>query len=131
VPTGDLYIITKDAQSAGVYKAKAPVDPSKPTTLARVGAIRLGTGSRGLELVTGADISPDGRRVAIVSYSQGYELEVPAGGVFDDVWAERPVPVALGLRLQGESIAYRLDGRALLTTSEILPFQLQQVERRP
>jgi hypothetical protein len=128
--TGDVYVITKDAQSAGVYKAPAPVDTSKPTILARIGAVRLGTGTRGLELVTGADISPDGRRVAIATYAQGYELELPAGGVFDDVWAERPVPVALGPRLQGESIAYRLDGKALLTTSEIVPFQLQQVERK-
>jgi hypothetical protein len=128
--TGDVYVITKDAQSAGVYKAPAPVDTSKPTTLARVGAIRLGASTRGLELVTGADISPDGRRVAIVTYAQGYELELPAGAAFDDVWAERSVPIALGPRLQGESIAYRLDGNALLTTSEILPFQLQQVERK-
>lgn len=50
--------------------------------------------------------------------------------MFDDIWAGRPVPVALGARLQGESIAYRLDGRALLTTSEIVPFTLQQVERK-
>ncbi len=128
--TGDLYVITKDAQSAGVFKAPAPVDPSRPTVLARVGAVRLGTGTRGLEVVTGADISPDGRRVALASYSQGYELELPVGGVFDDIWAGRPVPVALGARLQGESIAYRLDGRALLTTSEIVPFTLQQVERK-
>ncbi len=130
--TGDIYIITKDAQSAGVYKApaSAPFDPSRLTTLARVGSLRLGTGSRGLELVTGADISPDGRRVAIATYAQGYELALPAGAMFDDIWAERPVPVALGARLQGESIAYRLDGKALLTTSEIVPFQLQQVERK-
>jgi len=128
--TGDVYVITKDAQSAGVYKAPAPVDTAKATTLAKVGTVRLGSGSRGLELVTGADIAPDGRRVALATYAQGYELELPAGAAaFDDIWAERPAPVILGPRLQGESIAYRLDGRALLTTSEIVPFTLQQVER--
>jgi hypothetical protein len=128
--TGDVYVVSKNAQAAGVYKAAAPLDPSKVTTLVQVGTIRLGSGSRGLELVTGGDIAPDGRRVALSSYAQGYELEVPAGAAFDDVWAERPVPVTLGPRLQGESIAYRLDGRALLTSSEILPWPLQQVERR-
>jgi hypothetical protein len=128
--TGDLYVISKDAQSARVYKAKAPLDPSKVTTLAQMGNIRLGTGPRGLEVVTGADISRDGTRVALSSYAQGYELEVPAGGTFDDVWSARPVPVTLGPRLQGEAIAYRLDGRALLTSSEISPWPLQQVERR-
>ena len=98
--------------------------------MVQVGTIRLGSGSRGLETITGADISPDGRRVAVSTYSQGYELELPSGSAFDDIWAQRPVAVALGARLQGEAVAYRLDGRALLTTSEIVPWTLQQVERR-
>jgi hypothetical protein len=128
--TGDVYVVSKDAQSAGVYKAAAPLEPSSTKALVRVGSIRLGTGTLGLETVTGGDISPDGSRVALSTYAQGYELELPSGGAFDDIWAERPVPVALGPRLQGESVAYRLDGRALLTTSEITPWPLQQVERR-
>ena len=128
--TGDLYVVSKDAQSARVYKAAAPLEASRPAALVQVGTIRLGSDSRGLEVVTGGDISPDGSRVALSSYAQGYELELPPGGVFDDIWAERPVPVALGSRLQGESVAYRLDGKALLTTSEITPWPLQQVERR-
>ncbi len=128
--TGDIYVISKDAQAARVYKATAPLDASKATTMTQVGNVRLGAGSRGLEQVTGADISPDGRRVALSTYAQGYELEAPASGPFDDIWSQPPAPVSLGPRLQGESIAYRLDGRALLTTSEIVPAPLQQVERR-
>ena len=128
--TGDVYVVSKDAQSAGVYKAAAPLEPSSPKALVRVGSVRLGTGTHGLEAVTGGDISPDGSRVALSTYAQGYELELPSGAAFDDIWAERPVPLDLGPRLQGESVAYRLDGRALLTTSEITPWPLQQVERR-
>ena len=128
--TGDVYVITKDAQAARVYKAAAPLDASKATTMIQVGTIRLGAGSRGLEQVTGADISSDGRRAALSTYAQGYELEAPPGGPFDDIWSQPPAPVVLGPRLQGEAIAYRLDGRALLTTSEIVPAPLQQVERR-
>jgi hypothetical protein len=129
--TGDVYVVAKDAQSAGVYKAPAPLDPSRTTTMARVGTVRLGTGMAGLEQVTGGDISPDGRRVALSTYAEGYELELPQGaGAFDDIWGQPLSPVALGPRLQGEAIAYRLDGRALLTTSEIAPSPLQQVERR-
>ena len=127
--TGDVYVITKDAQSARVYKAAAPLDPSRTATLVQVGNVRLGAGARGLEQVTGADISSDAQRVALSTYAQGYELEVPAGGPFDDVWSQPPAPVDLGPRLQGEAVAYRLDGRALLTTSEISPTPLQQVER--
>ena len=97
-----------------------------------MGTIRLSFGSRGLEVVTGGDISPDGRRVALSTYATGYELELAAGEIpFDDIWLRPPEPVALANRLQGESVAYSIDGRALITTSEIVPFALAQVERRP
>ena len=129
--TGDLYVIAKNASTATVYKAPAPLDPTKVTVLAPMGALRLGTGVRGPELVTGGDISPDGRRVAVVTYSSGYELAVPPGtDRFDAIWDQRPTPVTVGLRLQGESVAYRLDGGALITTSEMIPTPVQQVERR-
>ncbi|MDQ6727211.1 MAG: hypothetical protein M3066_13745 [Actinomycetota bacterium] len=129
--TGDLYVIAKNASSATVYKAPAPLDPTKVTVLSPVGALHLGAGLRGPELVTGGDLSPDGRRVAVVTYSSGYELALPSGtDRFDAIWDQPPTPVAVGLRLQGESVAYRLDGGALLTTSEMIPTPVQQVERR-
>ena len=117
------------ALPAAAQDAENPYGLIDPTMI-QVGTIRLGAGSRGLEQVTGADISSDGRRAALSTYAQGYELEAPAGGPFDDIWSQPPAPVALGPRLQGEAIAYRLDGRALLTTSEIVPAPIQQVERR-
>jgi hypothetical protein len=113
-----------------VYKASAPLDPAKVTTMTQVADIRLGSGAGGIEQVTGGDISPDGRRVALCTYADGYELEITGDVAFDSVWGQQPVPVKLGSRLQGEAVAYRLDGRALLTTSEIVPSPLQQVERR-
>ena len=129
--TGDVYVVTKDAQAAAVYKAAAPLDASRPATMAHVGTVRLGTGDRGAEQVTGGDISPDGRRVALSTYGQGYELELPADATaFDGIWSQRPTAVALGSRVQGEAVAYRLDGRALLATSEIAPSPLLQAERR-
>ena len=123
--TGDVYVVTKDPRGAGVYKAAAPVDPATVTTLARLATLRFGG-----DVVTGGDVSPDGTRVALCTYSGGEELVLPAWGPFDGIWSEPPAPVTLGPRLQGESIAYRLDGRALLTTSEIYPSPLQEVERR-
>jgi hypothetical protein len=125
---GDLYVLSKDATGSTVYKATAPIDAASVTTLRAVGVVRLGTG--GFDQITAGDISPDGRRVALATYSSGYELALPEKAEdFDAIWAERPAPVALGPRLQGESIAYRLDSRALLTTSEMVPSPVLQVER--
>jgi hypothetical protein len=127
--SGDLYVVTKEASGAGVYKAAAPLDPARVAPLTRVAELPFGAGGP-FDQVTGGDISPDGRRVVFCTYAQGYELLLPEGAPsFDSVWAVPPVAVALGPRLQGEAIAYRLDGRALLTTSEGSSSSLQQVER--
>jgi hypothetical protein len=57
--------------------------------------------------------------VALCDYFQGYELVLPAGSTnFNDIWKQKMVGFDLGKREQGESITYRLDGKALLATSE-------------
>jgi hypothetical protein len=124
--TGDIYIVTKANPEAGVYKLAAPFDPKVVNTLTKVATLRgpdfFGT------LVTGADISPDGRRVALCDYAQGYELALPTGAAaFDEVWRQTPTAVSLGARIQGESVAYRLDGAALLATSERTPTPLFEI----
>ena len=124
--TGDIYVVTKANAEAVVYKLPAPFDPKALNTLTKVATLRgpdfFGT------LVTGADISPDGRRVALCDYAQGYELTLPEGAKgFDEVWKQTPAALSLGARLQGESVAYRLDGAALLATSEKTPTPLFEV----
>ena len=124
--TGDIYVVTKENASAGVYKLQAPFDPKAVNTMSKVGSLRgpdfFGT------LITGGDISPDGRRVALCDYAQGYELTLPAGAKdFEEVWRQTPVALSLGARMQGESVAYRLDGAALLATSERKPTPLFEV----
>jgi len=119
--TGDIYVVAKEPLNAVVYKA------GPGGVLDRIASLSVGIG-----LVTGGDISPDGRRVALCTYASGFELELPAesAGDFDAIWRQPLRPVALPPRTQGEAIAYRLDGNALLTTSEQPPAPLQEVERR-
>jgi len=128
--TGDLYVVTKRADGAGVYKLAAPFGAEGVHTLARVATLR-GPDFFGI-LITGGDISPDGRRVAFCDYAQGYELTLPEGSKgFDDIWRQRPTVVLLGGRRQGESVCYRLDGAALLATSEGSPCPLFETVLRP
>jgi hypothetical protein len=116
--SGDLYIVTKAVSGAGVYKLAAPFTGEGLNTLARVATLN-GPESFGM-LITGGDISPDGRRVALCDYLQGYELTLPAGAKeFDDIWRQPPMVIPIGPRGGiGEAIGYRLDGAALLATSE-------------
>jgi hypothetical protein len=128
--TGHIYIVIKLLiADPAVYEAAPPFPSGKPMTITRIGTVHVPSLFGGV--VTGGSVSPDGRRVALCDYFQGYELVLPAGSNnFNDIWKQRMVGFDLGKRQQGESIAYRLDGKALLATSEGRRSPLIQVERR-
>src|ERR1041384_1161686 len=127
--TGNIYIVNKvPIANPTVYEATAPFMAGKVTTMKRLGEIRVPSIFGGV--VTGGSISPDGRRVALCDYFQGYEIVLPASSRdFDDIWKQRMTGFDLGKRKQGESITSRLDGKALLATSEGKQSPLIQVLR--
>ncbi len=127
--SGNIYIITKVLlANPAVYEAAAPLASGKLITMRRIGEVRVPSLFRGV--ITGGAISPDGLRVALCDYFQGYELVLPSRSTsFNDIWKQRMTGFDLGNRKQGESIAYRLDGKALLATSEGKQPALFQVER--
>jgi hypothetical protein len=127
--TGNIYIVTKVLlANPGVYEALAPFTAGQSITMRKVGEPHVPSLFGGV--ITGGSISPDGRRVALCDYFQGYEIVLPAGtSNFDDIWKQKMTGFDLGKRKQGESITYRLDGKALLATSEGKQSPLIQVER--
>ena len=128
--SGNIYIITKvTLRNAVVYEAPAPLAPGKVITMTRIGEIKVPSLLGGA--LTGGSISPDGRRVALCDYLQGYEVVLPAKSKdFNDIWKQTVTGFNLGKREQGESITYRADGKALLATSEGKSPPLIQVELR-
>lgn len=130
--TGDLYLITKTRNTtaaAGVYKLAAPYSTSAINTLEKVGDIRVPSLLPGM--ITGGDISPDGTRLILCDYFNAYEASLPENSRdrFDQIWKQSPAIIKLGERKQGEAICYRLDGRAILATSEGSHPALIEVER--
>jgi hypothetical protein len=127
--TGNIYIVIKKViANPVVYEATAPFTPGKLVVMKRIGEIRVPSIFGGV--ITGGSVSPDGRRVALCDYFQGYEIVLPAGDRdFDDIWKQRMTGFDLGKRKQGESITYRLDGKAFLATSEGKQSPLIQVIR--
>ena len=127
--TGSLFIVTKVAfVNPNIYEASGPVISEKTITLKRRGELNIPSLLGGI--ITGGDISPDGRRIALCDYLQGYEIVLPRGAAFNTIWNQPMISIDLGQRKQGEAIAYRLDGKALLATSEGVPTPLIQVTRR-
>jgi len=127
--TGNLYIVIKvPLVNPGVYEAVAPFTAGQSITMRKIGEVHVPSLFGGV--ITGGSISPDGRRVALCDYFQGYEMVLPTGSSnFDDIWKQRMTGFDLGKRKQGESITYRLDGKALLATSEGKQSPLIQVLR--
>jgi hypothetical protein len=130
--TGDLYIVTKERKHpAGVYRlAAADLQDPDVHILAKVAELRIPSITEGM--VTGGDISPDGRRVILCDYFGAYELNLnsAAGSNFDTIWKSEMLIVNLGTRQQGEAVCYSLDGNAILATSENLPTPLIEVKRK-
>ena len=125
--TGRLYVVTKPLSGgARVYAAPEQLDPDDPNALTLVAEVELertgtaggpGIGSLAQRLVTAGDISPDGRRVALRTYTDVYEWAVEGedvAGAFEGDPEISPLPETF----QGEGLAYTSDGTALLTSTE-------------
>lgn len=125
--TGRLYVVTKPlAGPAKVYAAPERLDPHWPNALSLVAEIPFkmtgteggpGIGSFAQLVVTAGDISPDGSRVALRTYTDLYEWTVEG----DDVagaFAGTPAVTALPPTEQGEGLAYTSDGEAVLLSTE-------------
>ena len=120
--TGDGYILTKrrDGTSA-VYKLAAPWNANEVAVLPKVTTLKIPLALLPGRIVTGADISPDGRRLAVRCYLDGWEWRLPAGTGdvdFEGVFAATPGRLALAAETQGEALCYAADGEALLSVSE-------------
>ena len=125
--TGRLYVLSKPlAGPTQVYGAPGRLDPDGPNRLERIGEVapratgtQGGPGIGGLAqlLVTAADISPDGGRLAVRTYTDVYEFDLPNGDLVAGL-ATEPTVSPLPSTQQGEGLAYSRDGRSLLLSSE-------------
>ncbi|CAN5475027.1 hypothetical protein BH10ACI1_BH10ACI1_14800 [soil metagenome] len=128
--TGDIYIVSKQLSgAAGVYKLKANYLLEKMNTLEKIANITVPSIPNGL--LTGGDISPDGKRVVVCDYFNAYEFILPEKAKnFDEIWAQTPATVELGNREVGEAVGYAADGRSMFATSEKNNSPFIQVKRK-
>ena len=128
--TGDLVIITKDwskSGRAGVYRTTdiAKRAANSTVTLQRVATIALRPGT----LVTSADITRDGRVIAVRSYGAVnlYQRDPskPVATAFANASCSTPAPA----ETTGEAIGFAPDGGSFLTTTEGIRPPLHRTSR--
>jgi hypothetical protein len=71
-----------------------------------------------IAIVTGGDISPDGRRMVLVTMGPAYEYHRLPGESWKSAMTREPREIALPPRYQGESICYGPDGKTIYVGSE-------------
>ncbi|WP_203808119.1 hypothetical protein [Paractinoplanes tereljensis] len=122
---GTPILVTKSIASASVYVPDGELKAGKTTTLRQAGSVTVpvtGTsnpfGLPGRLVITGGAVSPDGRHAVLRTYADAFEFEVSGDDVVGAITKGTPTQIALPDEPQGESIAYTVDGTALLTVSE-------------
>ena len=76
---------------------------------------------------TAMDVSPDGLRAVVLTYTDAYEYTREAKEDWGAAFGRAPRTIRMPPRPQGESICYGPDGRTLYLTSERAPSPLLQV----
>ncbi|WP_209672090.1 hypothetical protein [Amycolatopsis magusensis] len=123
--SGTPFVVTKNVLGkAEVYKPAAELKSPGPNALEKVGSLDISTtdtpggpvGGVGSMLVTGGAVSPDGKTVALRTYTDAYLYPAPDGDVAAAL-KRNPVRVPLPNEPQGEAIAFEPDG-TLLSASE-------------
>jgi hypothetical protein len=131
-------IVTKEPSGTSkVYVAKGPLE-GDGTVIPMRSAGKITITSSGTEggpastgpaaqlLVTGGALSPDGTKVALRTYTDAYEWDVPNGDVLSAFSSGQPRRIPLPGEPQGESISYASDGTGFVTLSEGVGQPLQQ-----
>jgi hypothetical protein len=125
---GTPIIVTKESGKPGIYVPSAPLQPRSNTgvPLKRVGEFALPASSTptplgppGRLVVTGGATSADGKKVALRTYADALEWDVPDGDVVKAITTGKPRVTPLPNEPQGESITYSRDGKSFLTASEL------------
>lgn len=117
--TGDLYLLSKhDAGVSTLYVARAPFGDA--VTLEIVTTIDVGGATvPGARQTTGMDLSRSGRALLLRTYNRAYLFTRGADETWADGLGRAPTRLPAAFELQGEAIAWRADGRAYFTISEM------------
>ena len=133
--TRRLYLVTKDDDGENtLYAFPETLTEGENMVLEKIVDIdftahdRLGKRPKDALLTTAGDISPDGRRLAISTYSHIHEWQLPTGDSLKDALGKPARLIEPPLTPQMEALCYDADSHTLWFTSERLPTPLYRLK---
>jgi hypothetical protein len=121
ITRSELIVISKGRTGEVVlYAAAIPAlrETGSPNLLRRIGRLPLPLGSSSRQLITAADISPDGSRLAVRSYTTVYEFAWAGTTALDTTTAPKWTSVMSTREPQGEGLAWDRSGESLYLVGE-------------
>jgi len=134
-PDGTPYVVTKEVLgNSGVYRPAAALADGGTVPMTKVAALSFaltGTaggpvGRAGELMVTGGAVSPDGKLLALRTYTDAY-LWPLTGSDVPAALAGKPVRIPLPPAPQGEAISFGADSRQLVVAGEGVPSDITVV----
>jgi hypothetical protein len=120
--TATIYLVSK-THGAGtkVYELEISQGNASGAPVAR----KIATPS--IPETTAMDISPDGLKAVLMTYTQAYEYARHPDESWTKAFNGEPRVIPMPRRLLGESVCYGPDGQTLYLTSEMIPTPLWEV----
>ena len=114
--TKDLYILTKQVAQSNLYVARYPQSSSSTTKLIQLASFPF-------DLLTSADISPDGSEILVRTTGQIWYWKRQPNETVLNAMLRKPLDAPyFRNEHQGEAICFAFDGSGYFTTSEIKKF---------
>jgi hypothetical protein len=107
-----IFLASKDGNECKIYSVPIPSKAVKQPVIAKAIATHK------ISYATAMDISSDGTRAIILTYSNAYEFSRSKGETWAQAFSREPRMIKMPPRQQGESICYGADGKTLYLTSE-------------
>ncbi len=130
--TGDLYVVTKCFTTAGctdgvshVFRYPFPHQDGLRVSLTEVATIPF-SGPAFVHSATAGDVSDAGDRIAVRTYTQALLWMRGPGDTIAQALATTPCAIAVPPQIQGETLAFSVDGVSYSSVSE---FAAQPIHR--
>ena len=118
-PDGRLLIVSKNKSGSNFYALRRPFSGGQTAKLEKIFSdVPLGKTGWLTRLVTGGDLSPDGRELTLVTYAQVLQFDLARPFDFASLKLKAPRQRDLPPLKQCESVCYSADGRSLWVSSE-------------
>lgn len=122
VERNELVIVTKGREDVVEIYSLPLSDlrgrPGSPDTLRRIGRLPLPIGAGTSQLITAGDLSPDGSRLVVRSYTTLFEFAWAGAADFDTLAAPASSSLLGALEAQGEGVAWDGSAEVLVLVSE-------------